>query len=109
MKKFFMDLMNADNPTSSKRFAALTTLFSCIILAFAGAYKSNWVCPEFMYNGLLLVVAGLFGFNMAENIFKKKPDISPAAPDAPVVPDAPAPVDAPVDAPVNDDKKDDDK
>lgn len=75
MKKFFMELMNSDSPTSSKRFAGLITLFSCIALAFTAASQSHWVCPEFMYNGLLLVVAGLFGFNMAENIFKKKPDV----------------------------------
>ena len=75
MKKFFMDLMSAESPTSSKRFAALITLFSCIALAFLGAYKNSWVCPEFMYNGLLLVVAGLFGFNMAESIFKKSTPI----------------------------------
>ena len=71
MRKFFKDLMSADSPTSSKRFAGLTTLFSCIIMAFVAAYKNNWVCPQFMYDGLLLVVAGLFGFNMAETIFKK--------------------------------------
>ena len=29
-----------------------------------------------MYNGLLMVVAGLFGFNMAENIFKKAPIVT---------------------------------
>lgn len=71
MKKFFMELLSANSPLSSKRFAGLLTLLSCIILAFAAAFKSNWICPDTMYNGLLLVVAGLFGFNMAESIFKK--------------------------------------
>ena len=71
MKKFFIDLLRADSPLSSKRFAGLITLLSCIILAFVGAAENKWVAPEFMYNGLLLVVAGLFGFNMAESIFKK--------------------------------------
>ena len=71
MKKFFLDLLSANSPLSSKRFAGLITLLSCIILAFVGAAENKWVTPEFMYNGLLLVVAGLFGFNMAESIFKK--------------------------------------
>lgn len=90
MKKFFMELMNSDSPTSSKRFAGLLTLFSCIALAFTAASQSHWICPEFMYNGLLLVVAGLFGFNMAENIFKKKPDVVvPEAPKEEIKPDTP--------------------
>lgn len=71
MKKFFMELLSANSPLSSKRFAGLITLLSCIILAFAAAFKNNWICPDTMYNGLLLVVAGLFGFNMAESIFRK--------------------------------------
>lgn len=80
MKEFFLNMVKADNPTSSKRFAALTTLASAIFLAFVAAFKNNWVCPEFMYDGLLMVVAGLFGFNMAENIFKKAPiNTTPAA------------------------------
>jgi len=81
MKKFFLDLVSTNSTTSSKRFAGLVALFSTIILAFVAAYKNNWQCPEFMYNGLLLVVAGLFGFNMAENIFKKSP-ITPQQQDA---------------------------
>jgi hypothetical protein len=71
MKKFFLDLLSANSPLSSKRFAGLLTLISCIILAFLAAYKNEWVTPPFMYDGLLLVVGGLFGFNMAEAIFKK--------------------------------------
>jgi len=71
MKKFLIDLITPDSPISSKRFGGLITLFSAIILAFVAAYKNNGQCPEFMYDGLLLLIAGLFGFNMAENIFKK--------------------------------------
>ena len=71
MKKFFLDLLSANSPLSSKRFAGLLTLVSCIILAFIGAAENKWIAPEFMYNGLLLVVGGLFGFNMAESIFRK--------------------------------------
>lgn len=71
MKKFFLDLLSANNPISSKRFAGLLTLCSCITLSFIAASQNKWICPEFMFDGLLLVVAGLFGFNMAESIFKK--------------------------------------
>jgi hypothetical protein len=84
MKKFFMELLSANSPLSSKRFAGLLTLLSCIILAFTAAFKSNGICPDTMYNGLLLVVAGLFGFNMAESIFKKSDSkIADAAKDIP--------------------------
>ena len=72
MKKFLLSLVNSENLNSSKRFAGLSTLGSAILLAFVATVKSGWVCPEFMFNGLLMVVAGLFGFNMAENIFKGK-------------------------------------
>jgi hypothetical protein len=71
MKKFFIDLLRADSPLSSKRFAGLLTLISCIILAFLASSQNKWTTPSFMYDGLLLVVGGLFGFNMAESIFKK--------------------------------------
>ena len=77
MLNFIKNLINAENPMSSKRFAALSTLFCTIIMAFMAAIKNNWVVPMPMFNGLLLVVAGLFGFNMAENIlqnFKKQDD-----------------------------------
>lgn len=72
MKQFLLNLLSSDSPTSSKRFAALFTLLNAIIMAYIAAAHSNWVCPEFIFNGLLLVIAGLFGYNMAESIFKKK-------------------------------------
>ena len=71
MKKFFIDLLRSDSTISSKRFAGLLTLISCIILAFLAASANKWTTPSFMYDGLLLLVGGLFGFNMAETIFKK--------------------------------------
>ena len=102
MKQFLLNMVKADNPTSSKRVAALVTLASTIVLAFIATFKNHWICPEFMYDGLLMVVAGLFGFNMAENIFKKVPVVTAPVDttaldggEAPAVPvDAP-PVDAP--------------
>lgn len=84
MKKFFLNLLSANSPLSSKRFAGLITLFSCIFLAFAAASQSKWITPEFMFNGLLLVVAGLFGFNMTESIFRKSDNkVAEAAKDIP--------------------------
>jgi hypothetical protein len=71
MKKFFIDLLRSDSTISSKRFAGLLTLISCIILAFLAASSNKWTTPPYMYDGLLLLVGGLFGFNMAESIFKK--------------------------------------
>ena len=103
MKQFFLDMVKSDSPTSSKRIAALTTLASTIFLAFIASYKNHWVCPEFMYDGLLMVVAGLFGFNMAENIFKKAP-ITTAPIEATDL-DAPAPDKVDVTVQVDDTEK----
>ncbi len=72
MKKFLLSLLDSSNVNSSKRFAALFTLFNTIVLAYIAASKNNWICPEFMYDGLLLVVSACFGANMVENLGKNK-------------------------------------
>lgn len=72
MKNFFLKLLSSKNETSSKRFSALVTLFCILLLTIIATWKNGGICPEYMYDGLLMVVAGLFGFNMAENIFGKK-------------------------------------
>lgn len=84
MKKFFNDLISGDSETSSKRFAALFTLLNIIILTYMGAWKSGWITPEFMYNSLVLLVAGGLGLTVVEKIFKK----NPPPPPPPTTPDA---------------------
>ena len=96
MKKFFNDLISGDSETSSKRFAALFTLLNIIILTYMGAWKSGWITPEFMYNSLVLLVAGGLGLTVAEKIFKKNPPPPP-----PPTPDAPTPDASTTDTPAD--------
>lgn len=72
MKKFFMDLISGSSETSSKRFAALFTLFNVIVLAYLAAWKNNWVTPEHMFDALCLIAGGGLGLTVIEKIFSKK-------------------------------------
>lgn len=78
MKQFFNNLLSGSNETSSKRFAALVTLGNIIILAYLAAWKSNWVLPQYMFDGLCLVVGSGLGLTVIEKIFAKNA-ITPAA------------------------------
>ena len=72
MKKFFKQLLSANNETSSKRFAALITLFFLLILTFMAALRDDkWITPEFMFDALALVVGGGLGLTVIEKIFTK--------------------------------------
>lgn len=73
IKQFFLDLINNNNASSSKRFVGLTIVFTAICLAITATVKNNGNCPIEMFNSLLILAGGCFGFNMAENIFKKTP------------------------------------
>jgi hypothetical protein len=72
MKKFFNDLISSSSDSSSKRFAALFTLFNIILLAYLAAWKNNWVTPEHMFDALCLIAGGGLGLTVIEKIFNKK-------------------------------------
>lgn len=72
IKQFILKLLNENDPTSSKRFAGLVILFTTICLAITATVKSHGVCPDSMFNSLLIFGAGCFGLNAAEKIFKKE-------------------------------------
>jgi len=73
MKKFFIDLLSGTSETSSKRFAALLSLFVVISLAYIAAYKNEeHVTPEFMFDSLALIAGGGLGLTVIENIAKIK-------------------------------------
>lgn len=73
MKKFFNDLFSGTSETSSKRFAALISLFSIIIMTFIATFKADkCVTPEFMFDGLALIAGGGLGLTVIEKIFTKK-------------------------------------
>lgn len=73
MKEFIKDLLASGDGTSSKRFSALITLFNVIILAWISTLNSaTGVVPEYIFNGLLFVIAGGLGLTVIEKIFAKK-------------------------------------
>jgi Trk-type K+ transport system membrane component len=81
MKKFFKQLLSADNETSSKRFAALVTLFFLIILTFMATLKDEkWITPDFMFEALALIAGSGLGLTVMEKIFTK---YSPPKPEPP--------------------------
>jgi hypothetical protein len=72
MKQFFKDLFSGQSETSSKRFSAIISLFSLIIVTFLATFKAdNWVTPEFMFDGLALIAGGGLGLTVVEKIFAK--------------------------------------
>lgn len=71
MKEFIKNLLSGKSDTSSKRFAALFTLMNLLILAYIAAFRSDGITPEFMFDGLLLIVASGLGLSVVEKIFNK--------------------------------------
>jgi hypothetical protein len=73
MIQFFRDLLSGQSDTSSKRFAALLSLFCIIIMTFIATFcAENCVTPEFMFDGLALIAGGGLGLTVIEKIFTKK-------------------------------------
>jgi hypothetical protein len=73
MKKFFMDLISGQSDSSSKRFAALFTLFNLIAITWVATFKAkDWVTPEFMYDALAMIAGGGLGLTVIEKIFAAK-------------------------------------
>lgn len=72
MKEFIKNMLDADSSTSSKRFAGILSLLTCIGLAIVATVKSKGITPEFMYDGILMFAAGIFGVTGMEKIFTKK-------------------------------------
>jgi len=73
MKKFFTDLLSGQSDTSSKRFAALFTLFNIIAITWVATIRAkDFVTPEFMYDSLALISGGGLGLTVIEKIFSSK-------------------------------------
>ena len=76
MKKFFIDLLSGNSDTSSKRFAALLSLFVVISLAYIATYKNEeHITPEFMFDSIALIAGGGLGLTVIENVVKMKQQV----------------------------------
>lgn len=72
MKQFFKDLLSNQSEASSKRFAAIISLFSIIIITFLATFSADkCVTPEFMFQSLVIITGGGLGLTVIEKIFTK--------------------------------------
>lgn len=68
-----MDILSSKSDTSSKRFSAIITLVSLIVLSFIATFKDDqWITPQFMFEALALIAGGGLGLTVVEKIFTKK-------------------------------------
>ena len=68
-----MSLISVKSDSSSKRFAALFTLFNLIAITWFATLKAkDYVTPEFMYDALSLIAGGGLGLTVIEKIFTNK-------------------------------------
>jgi len=73
MKEFFKKLFSSDGEISSKRVIG----FAAFVLIAESINAAMWLgksTPDFMFNGLIILVGTCFGLNAAIDIFKKKDD-----------------------------------
>ena len=74
--KWLKSLLSSEGDASSKRVGALLSLLVCISLTYIGTFTS-YKCPEYMFEGLLVIAGGGLGLTVIESIFtryKKKDD-----------------------------------
>ena len=70
MRKWFKSILAVDGNQSSKRLSAVLALFCCIAFAWIATF-TPYQCPEYMFEGLLVVAGGGFGLTVIESIFAR--------------------------------------
>jgi hypothetical protein len=79
MKKWLKSLLSSEGDASSKRASAILSLLVCISFAYIATF-TEYKCPEYMFEGLLVIAGGGLGLTVIESIFtryKKKGDTPP--------------------------------
>ena len=69
MKKWVKSIFSAEGDVSFKRVGSALALLTCIIIAHVSTF-TIYVCPEFIYDGLLILSGAGMGFTAVENITK---------------------------------------
>ena len=69
--KWIKSLLSSEGDASSKRVSAILALVVCINLSYIGTF-TEYKCPEYMFDGLLLLAGGGLGLTVIESIFVKK-------------------------------------
>lgn len=77
--KWLKSLLSAEGDASSKRVSAILSLLVCISMAYIATF-TEYRCPEYMFEGLLVIAGGGLGLTVIESIFTryKKKDNTPS-------------------------------
>ena len=69
--KWLRSVFSNEGDASSKRVASILALIVCINLSYIGTF-TEYKCPEYMYDGLLILAGSGLGLTVIESIFGKK-------------------------------------
>ena len=69
--KWLKSVFSNEGDASSKRVASIIALLVCINLSYIGTF-TDYKCPEYMYDGLLILAGSGLGLTVIESIFAKK-------------------------------------
>ena len=69
--KWLKSVFSNEGDASSKRVASIIALLVCIDLSYIGTF-TEYKCPEYMYDGLLILAGSGLGLTVIESIFDKK-------------------------------------
>lgn len=72
MIEYIKKIIQSNSQESSKRFISVIAFFCVVILTFVATFSKDFVCPEFMFDALCLLVGGGLGLTVIEKIFDKK-------------------------------------
>lgn len=69
--KWLKSVFSNEGDASSKRVASIIALLVCINLSYIGTF-TDYKCPEYMFDGLLILAGSGLGLTVIESIFGKK-------------------------------------
>jgi hypothetical protein len=74
--KWLRSVFSNEGDASSKRVASIIALLVCINLSYIGTF-TEYKCPEYMFDGLLILAGSGLGLTVIESIFAKKKSNEP--------------------------------